>query len=559
MGRRPSARPFVPGPPLLHGTPLPLYGAAVPFAAHGRAGSSTVSSERGRLILRFCSGGSERGQRLFPQQRKDTRSGKCEVPSRGRIPPRHRSDVGPAAAILCAQRYAAQGGGSPSVPGGAAPQRRRSAGRAQTTPPFLCVGAARAHLSRDTSTHAPPPPRCAGGATMPPDSAFPPLPCAAPGVWLETGTLRPLLPRVRAWPATATLRGVVPLALLSSPVCRVAPRGSPLPSAAPPGSDGTRRTQRSLRRTARRPQRSAGRRSPLRSGAPFGGFRRKERRGCPLPLPAFLLLLLLLAPSSRPPRSASGARSHRGAQTAPAAAALAHNGAETHQQGERPAPRPRFSPFFLLWSSFFFIFIFCRFIMEALRHTARREQPGRAPLAPPGPGRRRRTPPAGGGPADGPAARARPRRPPARPGRGGWGSPGAPGPPRGAERSRRPPRGVRRLSRIVRWRRLGGSGPFPGSRGAHTPRSPEPGSAPPPRTDPPAAEAPRRGRAVAQSGPGGATSQLSRKKCRGDDSVNGSQRRKEPAGSGLAGGWRGGSVPGPPPGSPRRGGGFGAG
>lgn len=103
--------------------------------------------------------------------------------------------------------------------------------------------------------------------------------------------------------------------------------------AAPPGSDGTRRTQRSLKRTARRPQRSAGRRSPLRWGAPFGGFRRKERRGCPLPLPAFLLLLLLLAPSSRPPRSASGARSHRGAQTAPAAAALAHNGAETHQQG----------------------------------------------------------------------------------------------------------------------------------------------------------------------------------------------------------------------------------
>lgn len=398
MGRRPSARPFVPGPPLLHGTPLPLYGAAVPFAAHGRAGSSTVSSERGRLILRFCSGGSERGQRLFPQQRKDTRSGKCEVPSRGRIPPRHRSDVGPAAAILCAQRYAAQGGGSPSVPGGAAPQRRRSAGRAQTTPPFLCVGAARAHLSRDTSTHAPPPPRCAGGATMPPDSAFPPLPCAAPGVWLETGTLRPLLPRVRAWPATATLRGVVPLALLSSPVCRVAPRGSPLPSAAPPGSDGTRRTQRSLRRTARRPQRSAGRRSPLRSGAPFGGFRRKERRGCPLPLPAFLLLLLLLAPSSRPPRSASGARSHRGAQTAPAAAALAHNGAETHQQGERPAPRPRFSPFFLLWSSFF-LFLF--FVVSSWRRCATPPAES-SPAALPSPRRAR-------------AAAAAPRRPEAAP------------------------------------------------------------------------------------------------------------------------------------------------
>lgn len=398
MGRRPSARPFVPGPPLLHGTPLPLYGAAVPFAAHGRAGSSTVSSERGRLILRFCSGGSERGQRLFPQQRKDTRSGKCEVPSRGRIPPRHRSDVGPAAAILCAQRYAAQGGGSPSVPGGAAPQRRRSAGRAQTTPPFLCVGAARAHLSRDTSTHAPPPPRCAGGATMPPDSAFPPLPCAAPGVWLETGTLRPLLPRVRAWPATATLRGVVPLALLSSPVCRVVPRGSPLPSAAPPGSDGTRRTQRSLKCTARRPQRSAGRRSPLRSGAPFGGFRRKERRGCPLPLPAFLLLLLLLAPSSRPPRSASGARSHRGAQTAPAAAALAHNGAETHQQGERPAPRPRFSPFFLLWSSFF-LFLF--FVVSSWRRCATPPVES-SPAALPSPRRAR-------------AAAAAPRRPEAAP------------------------------------------------------------------------------------------------------------------------------------------------
>lgn len=440
MGRRPSARPFVPGPPLLHGTPLPLYGAAVPFAAHGRAGSSTGSSERGRLILRFCSGGSERGQRLFPQQRKDTRSGKCEVPSRGRIPPRHRSDVGPAAAILCAQRYAAQGGGSPSVPGGAAPQRRRSAGRAQTTPPFLCVGAARAHLSRDTSTHAPPPPRCAGGATMPPDSAFPPLPCAAPGVWLETGTLRPLLPRVRAWPATATLRGVVPLALLSSPVCRVAPRGSPLPSAAPPGSDGTRRTQRSLKRTARRPQRSAGRRSPLRSGAPFGGFRRKERRGCPLPLPAFLLLLLLLAPSSRPPRSASGARSHRGAQTAPAAAALAHNGAETHQQGERPAPRPRFSPFFLLWSSFFFYLFFCRFIMEALRHTARREQPGESSPRPAGPGP----------PPPHPAGRRRPR---------GW--------PR---RSRSTPP----TSRPPRPRRMGlsgRSGPSPRS-GAVPPASP---------------------------------------------------------------------------------------
>lgn len=397
MGRRPSARPFVPGPPLLHGTPLPLYGAAVPFAAHSRAGSSTVSSERGRLILRFCSGGSERGQRLFPQQRKDTRSGKCEVPSRGRIPPRHRSDVGPAAAILCAQRYAAQGGGSPSVPGGAAPQRRRSAGRAQTTPPFLCVGAARAHLSRDTSTHAPPPPRCAGGATMPPDSAFPPLPCAAPGVWLETGTLRPLLPRVRAWPATATLRGVVPLALLSSPVCRVVPRGSPLPSAAPPGSDGTRRTQRSLKCTARRPQRSAGRRSPLRSGAPFGGFRRKERRGCPLPLPAFLLLLLL-APSSRPPRSASGARSHRGAQTAPAAAALAHNGAETHQQGERPAPRPRFSPFFLLWSSFF-LFLF--FVVSSWRRCATPPAES-SPAALPSPRRAR-------------AAAAAPRRPEAAP------------------------------------------------------------------------------------------------------------------------------------------------
>lgn len=68
-----------------------------------------------------------------------------------------------------------------------------------------------------------------------------------------------------------------------------------------------------------------------------------------------------LLPPSRPPLGASGARSHRGAQTGPAAAAaLTHNGAETHQQGERggsssACPFHPPTPVSLLFFSFFFL------------------------------------------------------------------------------------------------------------------------------------------------------------------------------------------------------------
>ncbi|XP_054059809.1 ubiquitin-conjugating enzyme E2 D3 isoform X1 [Rissa tridactyla] len=74
---------------------------------------------------------------------------------------------------------------------------------------------------------------------------------------------------------------------------------------------------------------AARRQAGLRSGAPLGCFRRKEKRSCPLPPlrlpPPPPPPPPRLRPPSRPPLGASGARSHRGAQTGPAAAAaLAH-------------------------------------------------------------------------------------------------------------------------------------------------------------------------------------------------------------------------------------------
>ncbi|KAM9662536.1 ubiquitin-conjugating enzyme E2 D3 isoform 1-T1 [Morphnus guianensis] len=172
-------------------------------------------------------------------------------------------------------------------------------------------------------------PRPAGSASLPPSR----------GVW--------------AWPAAAAVLGSRALSL-----GRAAPLGfAPFPApfflpALTGGGEAARRAgwaggallpaASPAHGLAARRQAGLWAAAALRSGAPLGCFRRKEKRGCPLPPlrlppppppppPPRLL------PPSRPPLGASGARSHRGAQTGPAAAALAHNGAETHQQG-RKAP-----------------------------------------------------------------------------------------------------------------------------------------------------------------------------------------------------------------------------
>ncbi|XP_065489903.1 ubiquitin-conjugating enzyme E2 D3 [Caloenas nicobarica] len=226
---------------------------------------------------------------------------------RDTAPPRQLTHVGPAAAISwegggCRQRRAPpQRSPRPVVLG-----RRQEAGRRDRCP-------RRGARGQPHSAPSPAPPAGAALAPVPHETAprlqrgwaaalapFPTRP--GPG-----GVLLAACPPRPALPVGSASRGVWARSS-SVPGGR---RLSPTPPFLLPAVTGAaRRAERSPRLPGARARRRQAGRAPL--GRPLGCFRRKEKRRCPLPLPAFLPLLLARSLPPGPP----SARAERGVTAA---------------------------------------------------------------------------------------------------------------------------------------------------------------------------------------------------------------------------------------------------
>ncbi|KAM6361443.1 ubiquitin-conjugating enzyme E2 D3 [Alca torda] len=280
------------------------------------------------------------GQPHLPASGADRQLGRPFNARKDTAPPRQRGYVDPAAAISW------EGGGSSSpvlraagprpTPGQPRSGRRRRRETERRGAPKPSCPALRPYRSRESAGQAP---RRAGARR---NSPRPFLPRRHRGG--ECGRWRCVPPRSAgsaSCPPAASgpgqrrrLRGVLS-ACFSPSLRRAVPLGFPSPALLTHPSSSRPRREAAKRRGGRSAPPAASqadglaarRQAGLRSGAPLGCFRRKEKRSCPLPplrLPPPPPPPPRLRPPSRPPLGASGARSHRGAQTGPAAAALAH-------------------------------------------------------------------------------------------------------------------------------------------------------------------------------------------------------------------------------------------